>query len=89
MNNVNWWSVFRIVYSILYFLTMWGTFAYFQSQQVAVTSRTIVEHGVDQYVVKRTVYQYPDEKLYRRELCAVALFFVLAIPMIASWFQGL
>jgi len=89
MNNINWWSVFRVVYSILWLFSAWGTFSYFLSQQVAVTSKTIVEHGVDQYVVTRIFQRYPDEKWYRRERYAVVLFFVLAIPMIVSWFQGL
>lgn len=89
MNNINWWSVFRGVYSLLWIVSAWGTRAYFQGQQVPVTTKSIVTHGVDEYVLKRTVYQYPDDKWYWRERGAVALFFVLAIPMVASWFEGL
>jgi hypothetical protein len=80
--------VFRVVYSLLWIFSAWGTWAYFQGQQVPVTTKSIITHGGDEYVLKRTVYQYPDDKWYWRELCAVALFFVLAIPMVVVWFEG-
>lgn len=88
MNDIDWWSVARILYSLVWFFGAWATYSYFRSHMEPYTTEEIIIRGTDEYLLKTTRHRYPSRTWYHVEAFTVVGFVLLSIPMFLLWAQG-